>query len=156
MKTKEELEKSIKDTITEYKEIIFGPDTPICMVCFDELRRQQVIDKKVYDQKLRDDTLRELARNGLQKNMVMDGDMMIDRRTGEVLDPEVDFIVFVDHKITYRKAGELHNLNGTDTLDTFSLFFYDLFYLGLGLVPNFSLKFAIFFHVLQYFEKLNG
>ena len=91
MKTKEELEKSIKDTITEYKEIIFGPDTPICMVCLDELQRQQVIDKKVYDQKLRDDTLRELARNGLQKNMVMDGDMMIDRRTGGALDPEVDF-----------------------------------------------------------------
>ena len=28
MKTKEELEKAIKDTITKYKEIIFGPDTP--------------------------------------------------------------------------------------------------------------------------------
>ena len=24
------------------------------------------------------------------KNIVMDGDMMIDKRTGEVLDPEVD------------------------------------------------------------------
>ena len=40
MKTKEELEKSIKDTITEYKDIIFGTDTPICMVCLDELQRQ--------------------------------------------------------------------------------------------------------------------
>ena len=50
----------------------------------------------MYDQKLRDDTLRELARNGLQKNMVMDGDMMIDRRTGEVLDPEVDFTYWKD------------------------------------------------------------
>ena len=28
MKTKEELEKAIKDTITKYKEIIFGPDAP--------------------------------------------------------------------------------------------------------------------------------
>ena len=28
MKTKEELEKAIKDTTTKYKEIIFGPDTP--------------------------------------------------------------------------------------------------------------------------------
>ena len=28
MKTKEELEEAIKDTITRYKEIIFGSDTP--------------------------------------------------------------------------------------------------------------------------------
>ena len=36
------------------------------------------------------DTVKKLARDGLQKNMVLDGDMMIDGRTGEVLDPEVD------------------------------------------------------------------
>ena len=36
------------------------------------------------------DTLRKLAWEELQKNIVMDGDTMIDRRTGEVLDPEVD------------------------------------------------------------------
>ena len=56
MKTKEELEKAIKDTITKYKEIIFLLDNPVCKACLNELRRQQVIDKKVYDQKLRDDT----------------------------------------------------------------------------------------------------
>ena len=44
MKTREELDEAIKDTITKYKEIIFGPDTPACMACLDELRRQQVID----------------------------------------------------------------------------------------------------------------
>ena len=43
MKTKEELEEAIKDTITEYKEIIFGPD----MACLNELRKKQVIDSKV-------------------------------------------------------------------------------------------------------------
>ena len=48
--------------------------------------------KKVYQQKLMDDILRKLAWDGLQKNMVMDGDVMIDRRTGEVLDPEVHSI----------------------------------------------------------------
>ena len=37
MKTKEELEKAIKDTITKYKEIIFGADTPISMRCLDKL-----------------------------------------------------------------------------------------------------------------------
>ena len=47
--------------------------------------------KKVYNQKLIDDTVRELALKGLQINMVMDSDTMIDRRTVDVLDPEVDF-----------------------------------------------------------------
>ena len=37
MKTKKELEEAIKDTIKGYKEIIFGPDTPVCMACLDKL-----------------------------------------------------------------------------------------------------------------------
>ena len=37
MKTKEELELAIKDTITMYKEIIFRSDTPDCMACLAEL-----------------------------------------------------------------------------------------------------------------------
>ena len=44
MKTKEELEEAIKDTIISYKEIIFDSDTPACMVCLDELQKQQFID----------------------------------------------------------------------------------------------------------------
>ena len=79
MKTKEELEEAIKDTIKGYKEIIFGSDTPICMVCLDKLRRQQIIDQHVYDQRLMDDTIRKLAWEALQKNIVMDGYTMIDR-----------------------------------------------------------------------------
>ena len=55
MKAKEELEEAIKDTITGYKETIFGSDTPVCMACLDELRKQQVIDQKIYDQKLMDE-----------------------------------------------------------------------------------------------------
>ena len=82
MKAKEELEKVIKGTITKYKEIIFGADTPACMACLDELRKQKVIDEKVYDQKLMDDTVRKLAWDGLQKKILMDGDTMINRRTG--------------------------------------------------------------------------
>ena len=50
MKTKEVLEQAIKDTITGYREIIFGSDTPDCMACLDELRKQLVINEKVYDQ----------------------------------------------------------------------------------------------------------
>ena len=67
MKTKEELEEAIKNTITEYKEIIFGSDTPVCMACLDELRKQQIIDQHVYDQRLIDDMVRKLAWEGLQK-----------------------------------------------------------------------------------------
>ena len=91
MKTKEELEEAIKDTIKGYKEIIFGSDTPACMACLDELRKQQIIDQHVYDQRLMDDTLRKPAWEGLQKNIVKNDDTMIDKRTGEVLGPEVDF-----------------------------------------------------------------
>ena len=61
MKTKEELEEAINDTITGYKEIIFGSNIPACMTCLDELRKQQVIDQKIYDQKLMDDTVRKLS-----------------------------------------------------------------------------------------------
>ena len=37
-----------------------------------------------------EDTMRKLAWEGLQRNIVMDGDTMIDKRTDEVLDPAVD------------------------------------------------------------------
>ena len=67
IKTKEELEEAIKDTITGYKEIIFGSGTPSCMACLDELRKQQVIDQKIYGQRLMEDTVRKLAWEGLQK-----------------------------------------------------------------------------------------
>ena len=90
MKTKEELEEAIRDIIKVYREIIFGSDTPVCMACLDQLPKQQIIDQHVYDEKLMDDTTRKLAWEGLQKNIVIDGDTMIDRRTGEVLDLEID------------------------------------------------------------------
>ena len=95
MKTKEERKEAIKDTITGYKEIIFDLDSLTCRACLDELRKQQGIDKKVYDQRLMDDTMRKLACEGLQKNIVMDGDM-IDKRTGEVLCLKVDSTYWKD------------------------------------------------------------
>ena len=90
MKAKKELEEAIKGTITMYKEIIFGSDTPACMACLDELWKQQIIDQKVYDQKLMENTMTKLAWKVLQKNIVMDVDMTIDKTTGEVLSLEVD------------------------------------------------------------------
>ena len=50
----------------------------------------------MYDQKLMEDTMRKLAWEGLQKNIVMDGGTMIDKRTGEVLNPEVDSTYWKD------------------------------------------------------------
>ena len=116
MQTKEELEEAIKDTIKGYKEIIFGSDTPTFMACLDELQIQQVIDQKVYDQKLMEDTMRKLAWEGLQRNIVMDGDTMIDKRTVRYwilkLIPHIGktnfkpmLIVFIDHKITWGAVG---------------------------------------------------
>ena len=96
MKTKEELEKAIKCTITKYKDIIFGPDSPVSMACLNELRNQQAINEKVYDQKLMNDIIRKLACDELQKNIVMDGDGMIDGRIGGVLDPEVHYTPWKD------------------------------------------------------------
>ena len=37
-----------------------------------------------------EDTVKNLAWEGLQRNIAMDGDTMIDKRTGEVLNPELD------------------------------------------------------------------
>ena len=90
MKTIEELEEAIKDTITRYKEIIFISDTPAFIACLDELRKQQIIDQYVFDQKLMEDTMRKIARKGLQKDILVDGDTMIDKRTGEVLGLETN------------------------------------------------------------------
>ena len=65
MKRKEELEESIKYTITRYKDIIFVSDTPPCMACLNEL------DQKIFDQKLMEDTMWKLAWEGLQKKCWM-------------------------------------------------------------------------------------
>ena len=43
-----------------------------------------------------EDTVRKLPWEGLQRNIVMDGDTMIDKRTGKVLDPEVDSAYWKD------------------------------------------------------------
>ena len=66
------------------------------MACLEEFRGQQVIDQKIYDQKLMEDMMRKIAWEGFQKKIVMDGDTMINKRTGEVLNPEVDSTYWKD------------------------------------------------------------
>ena len=46
MKTKEEVEEAMKDTITMYKEIIFVSDTPVCMACLEEFESSKSLIKK--------------------------------------------------------------------------------------------------------------
>ena len=67
VKTKKELEESIKDTITRYEKIIFSSETPTCMACLDEPQRQQVIDQKIYDQKLMEDYGEKTRMGGASK-----------------------------------------------------------------------------------------
>ena len=43
-----------------------------------------------------EDTMRKFAWEGLHRNIVMDGDTMIDKRTGELLNPEVNSTYWKD------------------------------------------------------------
>ena len=47
MKTKEELEEAIKDTITGYKKIIFGSDTPACIACLENFKSSKSLIKNI-------------------------------------------------------------------------------------------------------------
>ena len=66
----------------------------LCIKCLDELLKQRLNYKKVYDEKLLDDTVRKLGWKRLEENMAVDGEMMMDRKTAEVLHPEVDYILW--------------------------------------------------------------
>ena len=66
------------------------------MACPDEPLKQQIIDQKIYDQRLMEDKMRKTQWEGLQKNIVMDGDTMIHKGTGEVLDLEADSTYWKD------------------------------------------------------------
>ena len=61
MKTNQDLQKYINNTIIKYKETMFATDSPICIKCLDEFRKQQLIDEKVYDQKLMNGGVRKLS-----------------------------------------------------------------------------------------------
>ena len=69
---------------------------PLVWRVWRNFEKQQVIDQKAYDQKLMEDTIRKLSWEGLQRNIVMDGDAMIDKRTDVVLDPDVDSTYWKD------------------------------------------------------------
>ena len=85
--SREDLQKAIKDTLIKYKEIIFCADTPICTEHLNELRRLQVFDQIVYRKKLSQDTVRKLT----WENIAVNGEMMINKITHDVLGPKFDY-----------------------------------------------------------------
>ena len=66
------------------------------MPSLNEPRKQHTIDQHLYDQRLMDDTIKKLIWDGLQKHIMMNDDTMIDKRTGEVLDPGLDSTYWKD------------------------------------------------------------
>ena len=67
LNSRKDLQKSIKDTIVKYEEIIFIVDTPISIKFLNELQKQQRNDKRVNRKKLMEDTVRKLAWDSLTR-----------------------------------------------------------------------------------------
>ena len=88
MKTRLDLEKAIVETQHKYNDIIFGNDSKICEACLNKLPKQLVINKKAHAIKSS-----WITKGGLcpRKNTVMDGDTMVDKRTGDVLGTKVGY-----------------------------------------------------------------
>ena len=61
MKTKQELEKEIVEAQRNYKDIIFSNDTLSCTEYLNELKKQQIIDERVYNQNLIENAIRKLT-----------------------------------------------------------------------------------------------
>ena len=57
---KDQLKQAIKDTISRYKELIFGSDVS-CKSCLSELYKQGKIDEKMHSKKLLEQGTRDLC-----------------------------------------------------------------------------------------------
>ena len=82
---RQELGKAIAETQLKYNHIIFENKSRIWEGCLNELRQQQVTDEKVHNQELMENTVREFDLDSLQKNTVIDGNIIIDKHTSEAL-----------------------------------------------------------------------
>ena len=83
-----------KDINIKYKDIVFSVDCPISTGCLDGLQKHQDVYKNVYKKKRMEDAVEKLAQNSLHKNIAVDGDMLIGKRTGNILRPEVDYTCY--------------------------------------------------------------
>ena len=82
---KDELEQAIKDTISRYKDLIYGNDV-VCENCLREMYKQEKIDEKTYSQKLLEQTIRDLScQYCLHNETTIDGETLICTSCGTVL-----------------------------------------------------------------------
>ena len=62
-----------------------------------------------------ENAIRKLPSDSLRKSILLDGDMMKDKIAGETF--QLNFIVFIDHKMACRKVEVVPILYCIDTLD---------------------------------------
>lgn len=74
----------------------FGNYTSICTECLNKLRKQQIIDERLHNQKLMENTVKKLPWDSLRKNEVVDGGLMIGKKTGEILGSVADYTFLVN------------------------------------------------------------
>ena len=73
--------------MVKYKKINFGANTLICTECWNELRKQQVIDEIIYRKELKNHTVRKV----FWDNAILDGAIMIDMSMGKARGPKIDY-----------------------------------------------------------------
>ena len=132
MKTKEELEEVIKDTITVTKRLFLGQIPPPVWYVWMNFENSRSLIKKCMIKswwKIRwgnshGRDFKEISWwmviRWLVREQVRCWILKLIRRTGKINFKPI-FIVFMDHKITCRRVEELHILIGIDTLDTWSV-----------------------------------
>ena len=132
MKTKEELEEAIKDTITGYKKIIFGSDTPLAWRVWRNFKSSKSLIKKYMIKSWwrirwgnshgRDfkDILRWMVTRWSIRRQVSCWILKLIPHTGKT-HFKLIFIVFIDHKITCRRTEKLHIVDRTDILNNWSV-----------------------------------
>ena len=82
---KDELEQAIKDTISRYKDLIYGNDV-VCENCLREIYKQEKIDKKMYFQRLFEQGIRDLCCQYCQHTRtIIEGERVICDGCGTVL-----------------------------------------------------------------------
>ena len=74
----------------------FGNYTSICTECLNKLRKQEITDDRLHNQKLMENTVKKLAWDSLRKNEVVDGGLMIGKKTGEILGSVADYTFLVN------------------------------------------------------------
>ena len=87
---KDQLKQAIKDTISRYKEVIFGSDV-ICKDCLNELKKQRKIDENTHSKKLLEQTVRDLSCQYVSDHcfhtrMLIDGEMTVCMDCGLILE----------------------------------------------------------------------